>query len=263
MEFKEFENGINSLEYLQIFCFYEIIIKNKSINQVSISAYQQFELTDIIIKKYNSWINNGCIKKAIIETWFDKKKEETLEFKNNFNTIYKPKVSIWSDREKTPYYKEKLQEAFIFENYIAKILHERFNVDIGMYLTPEGQYDLGENALGIEIKNDTLISKYGNIYIEYQEKSKAVNSSYVNSGILKKDNCKYFLIGTEKQFFIFKKSRLIEIFNEEMKFKKNKTPSKRDIIFKQQATSRGFVFPVNKARKEIISLEELILLLRK
>lgn len=262
MVFKEFKNGRNFLEYLQIFCFHELILKGKSVDLVSISAYQQFELTDKIIREYNSWLKEGCPKKSIIETWFNSKNEEVLEFKNNFGAEYKPKVSIWSDREKTTYYKQKLQDSFIFENHIAKILEERFNLDLGQYLTPEGQYNLGENALGIEIKNDTLISKYGNIYIEYQEKSKAGNNPYINSGILKNDNCKYFLLGTDKQFFIFRKSRLLEIYNEEKELQKNKKNSKRGIKFKQISTSKGFVFPVKNAQAISLSLEELVLELK-
>lgn len=262
MIFKEFENGRNFLEYLQIFCFYELIVKAKLLDKVSILAYHQFELTDKITQKYNLWINEGCPKKSSIETWFNINRKKVVEFKSNFGTVYKPKVSIWSDRKKTTYYKEKLQNAFIFENYIAEILQEKFNLEIGSYLTPEGQYNLGENALGIEIKNDTLISKYGNIYIEYQEKSKAGNNPYINSGILKNDNCKYFLLGTEKQFFIFRKSRLVEIYNEEKEFQKNKIKSKRGIKFKQKPTSRGFVFPVKNAQKETISIEELVLELK-
>ena len=37
-------------------------------------------------------------------------------------------------------------------------VEKEYDLEIGQYLTPEGQYDLGENALGIEIKNDTLIA---------------------------------------------------------------------------------------------------------
>ena len=64
-----------------------------------------------------------------------------------------------------------------------------------------------------------------NVYVEYAEKSKASNYDFVNSGILKNDNTRFFLIGTEEKFWIFQKNRLIEIYNEEKELKKiNKHP---------------------------------------
>ena len=70
------------------------------------------------------------------------------------------------------------------------------------------------------------------------------------------------MLGTEKQFFIFRKSRLIEIYNEEKDLQKNKKNSKRGIKFKQISTSKGFVFPVKNAQAISLSLEELVLELK-
>lgn len=131
-------------------------------------------------------------------------------------------------------------------------------MEIGQYLSPQGQYELGENALGIEIKFDTLIKKYGNVYIEYMEKSKSNNYRFVNSGILKKDNCIYFLIGTQEKFYIFRKKRLVDIYEEEKENFQSSQKSKRDIKFKQIATSKGFVFPLKNAIKETISIDLMI-----
>lgn len=47
---------------------------------------------------------------------------------------------------------------FDFENYIAELISDKYGINLEPYLTPEGQYELGENSLGIEIKNDTLIN---------------------------------------------------------------------------------------------------------
>jgi hypothetical protein len=256
MEFKYFENKTDYLEYLQIFVFNELVLKNNQ--SLNIDDYQTFELTDKIIESYNKWItDNGFVNSKVV-LWFQNNSEKVEYFKINFNSKFEPKVSIWSDRKKTDYYKEKLQASFIFENYIAKLISEKYGLDLGQYLSPEGQYELGENSLGIEIKNDTLISKYGNVYIEYQEKSKGSNYNFVNSGILKIDNCVYFLIGTSEKFYIFRKERLVEILNEEISNYKKGIISKRGIVFKVISTSKGYVYPVKNAIQDTITMDEMI-----
>lgn len=256
MKFDKFKNGTNYIEYLQIFCYKKILIDGST--EFHMLEYNEFELTDVIINKYNTWISQGSPNFHRITEWIDNNQEGVNHFRMRFGTLYKAKVSIWSDRKKTTYYKTKLQDSFEFENYIASILKDQFGLDIGAYMTPQGQYELGENALGIEIKNDTLIEKYGNVYIEYQEKSAAGNYSYINSGILKEDNCKYFLIGTEKKFYIFRKERLLQIFKEELSLAKQGKPSRRGIMFKQIPTSRGIAYPVKYAINDTITFEEMV-----
>ncbi len=256
MGFKIFENKVYYLEYLQIYCYYQLIINDKP--NLDIEAYPAFELSDTTINSFNQWVKAGKYINSRVIAWFEANPAGIEYFKRNFPNKFKPKVSVWSDREKTTYYKEKLQESFLFENYIAKLLEQNYGLDLGQYMTPEGQYELGENTLGIEIKNDTLIEKYGNVYIEYREKSRANNYDYVNSGILKNDNCEYFLIGTQKKFYIFKKSRLIRIFKEEIQNKRNGINSPRGILFKQIATSKGYVYPVRNAINDTITLDEMV-----
>ena len=257
-DYSIFKNSQDHLEYIHIYVYSEIIISQKCIEEVQIENYKQFELTDIIITSFNCWIEKKCPEKELVDAWFITKIEEYNVFKENFGTTYTAKVSLWSDRYKNNYYKGKLQDSFIFENYIASLLENEYDLEIGSYLTPEGQYDLGENALGIEIKNDTLIAKYGNVYIEYQEKSQSSNAVYINSGILKNDNSIYFLIGTIDAFYIFKKKRLLEIFYDETENNKKGINSKRGIKFKEIATSRGFVYPVKNAIPDTISLDLMV-----
>ena len=256
MKFTEFKNGNDFLEYIQIYVYYHLHEKKDDVN---IDDYNSFELTDAVVTKFNRWVKKIQDNDPVI-LWFRQNKEITEAFKAGFGTIYKPKVCLWSDRKKTEYYKEKLQMGFDFENYIAELISDKYGINLEPYLTPEGQYELGENSLGIEIKNDTLINNYGNIYIEYQEKSKSSNWGYVNSGILKVDNCVYWLIGTPDKFYIFRKERLLEIFNEEVALLKRNLPSKRGIKFKQIATSRGFVYPAKNAEKnkDTISMDEMM-----
>lgn len=205
--------------------------------------------------EYNNWVKTNPPIINTIENYYNENIDFIEEFKNGFNIEYKPKVIFWNDRKKNDYFKQQLQEAFLFENYIAEKIKFDFDLDIEPFLTSEGQYELGENALGIEIKNDKLIKKYGNIYVEYQEKADAKGYLYVDSGILKNDNTKYFLIGDYDEFFIARKSVLLNIYYEELANEKNNIPSKRGVEFKVKPTSKGIVIPVKKNADIFISFE--------
>lgn len=253
--FKKYSHSNTATEALSIFLYSKLVVNKINSDELSIEDYSKFEITDKDISNYNSWIEQGCPEFDLITIWLEKFKEVVEYFNSNFNTIFKPKVELWSDRHKTDYYKEQLQKSFDFENHIAIILKENYGLELEQYLTPQGQYELGENKLGIEIKHDMMYKKTGNLYIEYQEKSNANNVDWINSGILKKDNCKYFLIGDFDKFWIFNKNRLVEIFNEENNRVGN---SKRGIRFVQNATSKGFIFNIKHAEKEIIELDMLV-----
>jgi hypothetical protein len=245
-------------ESLHIFLYHKLIISNITVSALSIEDYKTFELKDTLITSYNEWVGLSNSNKQLLEDWISVNEKSVNHFRENFTTTFKPKVELWSDRKKTTYYKEKLQASFEFENYIAELLQRDFNLDLQQFLTPEGQYDLGENELGIEIKNDTLIKKWGNVYIEYAEKSNSGNYVFVKSGILKDDNSIYFLIGDRDGFWIFRKERLLEIYREEVAIVKSGQVSKRGIKFKQIATSKGFVYPVKNAVADTITIEQMV-----
>lgn len=245
-------------ESLHIFLYVELIMKNTVTDRLSIEQYQSFELKDTDIESYNKWIEGGCSSVEKLTIWLDKMSKSVEMFRSSFGKQFKPKVVMWSDRCKTSYYKEKLQASSEFESYIESFFRENYGLELGQYLTPDGQYYKGENELGIEIKNDMLIKKYGNIYIEYAEKSRSTNAIFIPSGILKEDNSKYFLIGDRDKFWVFKKKRLIEIYREEEVLRKQGRPSERGISFKEKPTSKGFVYPVKNAEQEAISIELLV-----
>jgi hypothetical protein len=253
---KLFTHQGSSEESLHIFVFVRWFVHKVAIDHIKLAQYQAFELRDTDIDTYNTWIQNGCPQKEDIISWIDKNKIDVDLFYAQFGNIYKPK--LWSDRKKTDYYKEKLQASFEFENYIEGYFRYHYNLELGPYITPEGQYYEGENELGIEIKNDTLIKKYGNIYIEYAEKSNAHNGNFVRSGILKNDKSVYFLIGDKTKFWIFKKARLVEIFKEEYALHNQGLPSTRGIKFKQIPTSMGIAYPVRYAEVEATTIDQLV-----
>ena len=256
--FKTYNHKGDWDESLNIFLYDKIIISNITVSVLSIDDYKTFELKDTLIASYNKWIDSSNPNKQLLKDWINANEKSVNHFRENFAITFKPKVELWSDRNKTTYYKEKLQASFEFENYIAELLQCDFNLDLQQFLTPEGQYDLGENELGIEIKNDTLIKKWGNVYIEYAEKSNSENYVFVKSGILKDDNSIYFLIGDRDGFWIFRKERLLEIYREEVSIVKSGEISKRGIKFKQIATSKGFVYPVKNALVDTITIEQMV-----
>jgi hypothetical protein len=247
-----------SEESLHIYLFTMYFRQKIDSSHINLAQYQQFELRDEDIDAYNHWVGDGCKNIHILYDWIQKNEQHVAQFHALFGDVYKPKVSLWSDRKKTNYYKEKLQASFEFENYIEDFFRYHYGLELGTYITPEGQYYEGENELGIEIKNDTLIKKYGNIYIEYAEKSNSQNGQFVRSGILKNDKSVYFLIGDKTEFWIFKKARLIEIFKEEYALHKQGLPSTRHIKFKEIPTSMGIVYPVRIAKSEAITVEQLV-----
>jgi hypothetical protein len=250
-------------ESLHSFLFVQLILNRTDINNLDLEHYHQFELKDIHVAQYNEWIDRGCPFVERMVGWIEKNIHETAQFRLYFGEMYKPRVILWSDRRKSDYYKEKLQAAFEFENYIEHFFRKKYKLELGPFVTPEGQYKLGENKLGIEIKNDTLISKYGNLYIEYAEKSGSNLQKYVRSGILKDDRSVYFLTGDRERFWVFKKQRLKEIYHQEKALRQERKPSQRGIVFKIKPTSLGFVIPLKEAIKEAIDLDMLVAELRK
>lgn len=251
MNYPRFENSTHFLEYALLFLYDQLIYR--SLTEVSLSEYPDFKLTDKRVDRYNSWLSSGKQNKEIIENWLRTNRTEALDFKQRWDQDFHPKPVLWSDRKKTDYFNQQLEEAFLFENYIAQLLKDQYNLEIGAFMDAHGQYDLGENALGIEIKNDKLLHKTGNLYIEYQEKSNAANHNFVDSGILKKDNTRFFLIGTKDVFYILRKDRLLALYYKTIQGKMH-----GKIRLVQIKTSKGMLLPLRLFKKECISLEQMI-----
>lgn len=221
--------------------------------------YKKFVITQSLIEKFN--IMNECRQKRIkFEMYLKEHQIKIDQFINVFNK--KPwvhsKPVIWNDREKSSYYIENLTLSHKFEVFIDCIFREK-GIDIGLYYDTEGQYNKGESKVGIEIKYDNMSLQTGNLYIEYKEKLNAENKNWVNSGIFKNDNTKYFLIGTPKEFFIMRKSDLLEL-----KEKISKKDYTGDCKLKKcrRGTSLGFIIPIKEARSISLEVDEVISELR-
>lgn len=246
-----------SIEYLDIY-IYSLIYKRR-LNRDSFSPedYLSFALTSVLIDEYNEAVrtNNKNVYDTI-EGFKQDNPELVSSFLNGYGTTFPPKVIIWQQRNHTTYYIEKLQESFLFELYIYTLFLEN-GMDLNPYLTEEGQ-NTGENEKGVEIKNDMMYKSTNNVYIEYQEKSNVDNTVFVNSGILKEDNTKYFLIGDRDKFWIFDKQQLVALFNREYPINQRGLPLSPGIRFAGNRTSRGMLLAVYKADQLSKTVTEVI-----
>jgi hypothetical protein len=251
MEYPAFTNSQEFLEYALLFLYDRLIVEER--DDVTFSEYVDFGITEKRVFNYNKWIENVNENRGVIENWLRSNREEALDFKARWHIDFHPKPVLWDDRKKTEYFTKQLEEAFLFENYIANLLKDQFNMEIGAFMDAQGQYDLGENALGIEIKNDKLVQKTGNLYIEYAEKSNANNNKYVPSGILKDDNTRYFLIGTAQKFYILPKTQLVTIYEDTLV---GKLKGKTRLV--EIATSKGVLLPLKFFSSYCLSLEQMV-----
>lgn len=133
-----------------------------------------------------------------------------------------------------------------FELWVEKEC-KKYGVDLGMYYD-ERQFE-GENALGLEIKHDSKLAETGNVYIEYLALNKD-ETEFINGGITKNDNSKYWLIGTEKEYYIFYKRDLLKLY-----CKIADGSYVKDWGYKkaERRTSKGFIISREKCKELMIA----------
>lgn len=243
-------------EYLNVYIFGVLVHDKKDSVSFTPEDYIGYSLTDTIVNSFNEETKKNGDGIQRIESYISDHRDEANSFIKNFGNVFPPKPIVWESRHHVGYYKDKLQESFSFEIFVYMLLYSK-GVDLKPYYTEEGQ-NSGENELGVEIKNDTLIKNTGNIYIEYMEKSAANKAVYVKSGILKDDNTRFFIIGEKQAFWILRKSDLRNIFNEEFALHKADKPSKRGVRFVTIYTSGGMLLPKGEADKIKLTLDTLI-----
>ena len=115
-----------------------------------------------------------------------------------------------------------------------------------MFYGKNQQYRQGETAAGIEIKCDMKLQETGNVYIEYQERI-TKDGEWVDSGILKKDETRYFLIGTVEKFYILPRTKLQSYYNR---------------LVKEHLTSKGFIMSKRRAEQDSFTVEEVVNILK-
>ena len=156
-------------------------------------GYANFQPTESMIKEYN----------AFMQQWLKQFSEHPDRYQ---------KAVDWDlDRSKTPYFLQKLQSGHVFEVWVDEEFR-RNGVELHLFMDKNGQWT-GENEFGLEIKHDMMLEKTGNLYIEYQERLKQTQK-WVDSGILKEDNTRYWIIGSPKEYYIFQKQTLLSLYHK-------------------------------------------------
>ena len=90
-----------------------------------------------------------------------------------------------------------------YEEFIYQYFWESRGFDICPIRERQGQYTIGENRLGMEIKHDRGLSNSEGIFIETAEKSDAANIHYVPSGIYRGDNTWLYAVGDYDIMYVF------------------------------------------------------------
>lgn len=117
----------------------------------------------------------------------------------------------------------------------------------------------GENSFGLEMKLDTKWPEYGNLYIEYMEKTDENNPHFVPSGILRKDNSCMWLIGNYDKAWLLSKPVLVMVFNKHYPYYKDGDMAYlagRGIGFAEKPTSKGMLVSIKKLEEYCILLRE-------
>tara|TARA_R110001592_G_scaffold89437_3_gene263039 strand:+ start:258 stop:713 length:456 start_codon:yes stop_codon:yes gene_type:complete len=116
----------------------------------------------------------------------------------------------------------KQSKGLKFESFIMDWFAKEKNINLSHYTTYEEQIHKGENRQGIEIKNDQMFKKTGNLFISVER-----DYGYTThpSGIYK-DQSWLYVIGCEECFYIFSIKQLKQIYegNNPKLFNGFKTP---------------------------------------
>ena len=227
----------------------------KFVSGESVRDYKDFQITESLIDEYNA--PQHLQRRIQIQKVVETRKARLDLFRDKYaQQIWDYEKSvIWSDRRKTKYYIEQLYASHRFEVYIDD-LFRRHGYDIGLFYGKDQQYHQGETKAGIEIKCDMQLQKTGNVYIEYQERM-TNDGEWVDSGILKQDQTKYFLIGTVEEFFILPRERLQNYYHRLVKCGET-IKGMRLGEERAHQTSKGFIIQRQIARQDHISVQEVI-----
>jgi hypothetical protein len=144
------------------------------------------------------------------------------------------------------YRPRKIEEGARFQDFIMERMH-RLGMVLQFYTSKEGQ-QRGETLLGLEVKHDQKIKKWGNLCIEVAEKAYPRDGDYAPSGIFRSDNSWLYGIGDYQVFYIFAKSSLRNCFAL-----RDKLGLEEYVI----ATSKGFKLPVEKRNGCGVCAEQL------
>lgn len=227
MDHLDYQN-LTAIDRLHLYWFTKVVKSNNK-------GYDEFQPTQSVIDEYNQYLDR----------WQNEHKDK----------LGAPVYWDKSRKNETAYFKKQLTTGHKFEEWVnAKFKAKK--CDLGFFTDEQGQFH-GENKQGVEIKRDAKFAETGNVYIEYNERLTS-DGKWVNSGILKRDNTKFWIIGTEDKYVIFEKNKLKEIYESLVKNGDNQ--SYHRVHERAHDTSRGFLIKGNAVYQNALTdnIDELI-----
>lgn len=247
IEFINCEQRLTAEDHFYLFTYYKAETRRQIL-------YSDFHIEETLIDSYNGLALNE--KKKIGDTVsLDPGYSQFLAAFNKEPWKYEKPV-LWKDRKHSDYFIAQLESSHAFEVFID-CAFKQLGVDIGLYYGRNAQYS-GESDAGIEIKYDKRSKETHNFYIEYQERMWNTGS-WVDSGILKDDNSRFFLYGTMSGYVIFKRETLLNYYNRLMKGER--IPGIMLVREQQHQTSKGFILKPEVWQGITLSVEQVISLL--
>lgn len=245
--FIDCDQRLTAEEHFYLFTYYKIVNRRQI-------RYSDFHIHENLINRYNALSPDdkedieSCVNRdpnySQFLTAFDR---EPWKFE---------KPVLWSDRDHSDYFIEQLEASHAFEVFIDCEFKQR-GIDIGLYYGRDAQYS-GESDAGIEIKYDKRSRETNNFYIEYQERMWNTGS-WVDSGILKDDNSRFFLYGTMSGYVIFERETLLDYYERLMDGER--IPGIILVREQQHQTSKGFILKPEVWQDITLSVEQVIHLL--
>ncbi len=245
--FIDCERRLTAEEHFYLFTYYQIV-NGRQIR------YSDFHIHENHIDQYN---NLSSDMKKDIEDRVNRD-PQFPQFVADFN--HEPwkyeKPVLWNDRAHSDYFINQLEESHAFEVFIDYEFKNQ-GIDIGLYYGRDSQYS-GESEAGIEIKYDKRSRETRNFYIEYQERMWN-DGPWVDSGILKEDNSRFFLYGTMAGYVIFERETLLDYYERLMAGER--IPGIILVREQQHQTSKGFILKPEVWQGITLSVDQVIQLL--
>ena len=136
-----------------------------------------------------------------------------------------------------------------YQDWLSKELPKHNGLIIQFMTSKKYQYSLGESVQGIEVKYDMKLAKTNNLFIEIYEKRRHENHTFIESGILRKDNTIIYGIGDYKILYLFSKKLLLHIYSKYQNMNNSFLSNNNWVIFEKEGkpimsaskTSIGFL----------------------
>lgn len=143
-----------------------------------------------------------------------------------------------TDNNMTPEYKAKLEDALIYQDFIADELRKR-GIYLGAYSSKKYQREKGESCSGIEVKNDKNMWRTRNVYIETDEKPNAQCPKWYPSTIYRDKDTWGLIIGDYNEAFLFSTRQLRMICEHSNEWKRQ-----HGIRHTGNLTSKAILLPI-------------------